>query len=81
MDFIAENSKEAAHKLSFGNVPGHVIPDLLTAVNRKGSEGGTIPDTNDLNSMRVNALRKMLHKKGLDVDGSREMMIARLEEA
>ena len=80
IDFIAENSTEAAHKLSFGNVPGHVIPDLLTAMNRKGSEGGTIPDTNDLKSMRVNALRKMLHKKGLDVDGSRETMIARLEE-
>lgn len=30
--------------------------------------------------MRVNTLRKLLHEKGLDVDGSREMMVARLEE-
>lgn len=33
----------------------------------------------DLYKMRVNALRNKLHDKGLDVDGSREMMIARLE--
>lgn len=30
--------------------------------------------------MRVNDLRILLHKRGLDVDGSREMLISRLEE-
>ena len=30
--------------------------------------------------MRVGALRKKLKDKGLDVDGSREAMIARLKE-
>ena len=83
LDFIADNGKEAAKKLSFEHVPSTVIPYLLTAMS-KGNETETGGDTasieNDLSAMRVNALRKMLHEKGLDVDGSREMMIARLEE-
>ena len=37
-------------------------------------------DTIDYNKMRVGALRKMLDDKGLDVDGSREAMIALLKE-
>ena len=80
MDFIAENRKEATKKLAFNNVPGHVIPDLLTAMNRNDDKGSTSTDANDFSMMRVSSLRKMLHEKGLDIDGSREMMIARLEE-
>ena len=53
--------------VSFDNVPGHLMKDLLTAV-----------DMDD--SMRVSTLRKKLHEKGLAVDGSREAMIALLEE-
>ena len=79
LDFIAENRTESPKRLSFNNVPGHVIPDLLTAVNR-GDSGTSANTNNDLSTMRVNDLRKMLNDKGLDVDGSREMMIARLEE-
>jgi len=30
--------------------------------------------------MRVNVLRRLLHEKGLDVDGSREAMIGALKE-
>ena len=80
MDFISENRKEATEKLTFNNVPGHVIPDLLTAVNRDDSKGSTSTDANDFSMMRVSTLRKMLHKKGLDVDGSRETMIATLKD-
>ena len=75
MDFIAENRMEAT-KLSFNNVPGHVIPDLLTAMNRDDNQGSP----NNFSMMRVSTLRKMLDEKGLDVDGSREAMIARLEQ-
>ena len=49
------------------NVPGHLMTDLLTAV-----------DMDD--NIRVSTLRKKLHEKGLAVDGSREAMIALLEE-
>ena len=57
------------------------FPDLMIAMNRKGASSNATSDTNNLKVMRVNELRKMLHEKRLDVDGSREMMIARLEEA
>ena len=46
----------------------------------RGDSGTSANTNNDLSTMRVNDLRKMLNDKGLDVDGSREMMIARLEE-
>ena len=81
MDFIYENRKEAVTKLSFNDVPGHVITDLLTAVNREEFKGSTSPYVNSFNLMRVGTLRKMLDEKGLDIDGSREMMIARLRES
>ena len=79
MDFIAENSKEAVNNLSFENVPGSAMKDLLTAVNMNVHKVST--DANDFSMMRVSTLRKMLDEKGLEVDGSREAMIARLEQS
>ena len=54
-----------------------MIPDLLTAMNRDDNQGSP----NKFSMMRVSTLRKMLDEKGLDVDGSREAMIARLEQS
>jgi hypothetical protein len=77
MNFLAENSVLAAEQISFSDVPGHLMKDLLVAFNRKGSskkeEGGTTPD--GLTSLSVSALRRRLEEKGLDIDGSREAMI------
>lgn len=60
------------------------MKDLLAAMTRGKSEEGEDKTAKsvlkDYNTMRVNTLRKLLHEKGLDVDGSREMMVARLEE-
>ena len=78
LDFIAENGSEASKKLSFEHVPGNVIPYLLAALT-KGKQKEN--DANDFSMMRISDLRKMLAEKGLDIDGSREMMIARLEES
>ena len=78
LDFIAENGSEASEKLSFEHVPGNVIPYLLAALT-KGKQKEN--DANDFSMMRISDLRKMLAEKGLDIDGSREMMIARLEES
>jgi len=36
-----------------------------------GAEGG-----DKFNSMRINELRRKIHEKGLDIDGSRETLIA-----
>ena len=79
MDFILANKGDIMGKVSFSNVPGDMMMDLLAAVARgeePEGEGGRI----DYNRMRVGALRKMLDEKGLEVDGSREAMIALLKE-
>ena len=77
MDYIVKNKGDILGKVSFDNVPGGAISDVLAAVAR-GEETGN--DSKDYNKMRVGKLRKMLDEKGLDVDGSREAMIALLKE-
>ena len=79
MDFIVENGDEVeAAKISFNDVPGGVVMDLLNAVNRgkQKDEGGN--DGSNLSRMRVDDLRKKLREKCLPVDGSREAMVALL---
>jgi len=78
MDFILANKGDIMGKVSFHNLPGGAISDVLAAVAR-GEESGE-GDSGDYNKMRVGTLRKMLDDKGLDVDGSREAMIALLKE-
>jgi hypothetical protein len=69
MDFILENKAEVLKKLTFVDAPGNLMSDLLAAVARgEGAEG-----------VRISELRQKAHEKGLEVDGSREMLIAALE--
>jgi len=77
MDYIVANRSSIIGKVSFDNVPSSMITDVLAAVSR-GQE--TEDGSTDYNTMRVGTLRKMLDEKGLDVDGSREAMIALLKE-
>ena len=78
MDYIVANKRDIIGKVSFDSVPGGMMTDLLTAMAR--GEARDDEDNSDYNNMRVGALREMLDKKGLDVDGSRETMIALLKE-
>ena len=78
MDYIVINKRDIIGKVSFDNVPGALMTDLLTAMAR--GEVGDDGDNTDYNNMRVGALREMLDVNGLDVDGSRETMIALLKE-
>ena len=80
MDFVAENGDNIVGKVSFGDVPGNLISDILTAFSQGKKSSGTIAPEGDLTFMRVGELRKRLHEKGLCVDGSRETMIALLRE-
>jgi len=83
MDFILANGDDVMDKVSFDNVPGAVVKDLLAAVARgkaKSSSRDTAAADNNYNNMKVATLRKMLDEKGLEVDGSRESMIALLKE-
>jgi speckle-type POZ protein len=85
MDYILKNKAEAIEKLSFANAPGALITDVLAAVSRGervvgGGSGGDGGDNErHFNAMRISELRKRAHEKGLNVDGSREMLIAALK--
>ena len=79
MDFVAENGEKIVGNVSFSTVPGELMSDLLTATTRgKKTTDGASGDA--LKFMRVVELRKNLHDKGLCIDGTREAMIALLEE-
>jgi len=80
MDYIVANKHSIISKVSLVNFPGHLATDLLTAVARGEEAGEEKDESAKYNTMRVGALRKKLNDKGLDVDGSREAMIARLKE-
>ena len=83
MDFIVKNNQNIIGKVSFDNVPGSTVTDILTAMSRTDTANADESDNNDTvnyNKMRVGTLRIMLDEKGLDVDGSRETMIAILEK-
>jgi hypothetical protein len=81
MDYMLENRDEVIEKLSFANAPGALITDVLAAVSRgERNVGGNDGDGGEsqYNAMRISELRKRAHEKGLNVDGSREMLIAAL---
>ena len=83
MDYIVENGNDILGKVSFDDVPSYMMTDLLTAVSRgePKKDDDNNSDSINYNKMRVGTLRKMLDEKGLDVDGSREAMIAALQES
>ncbi|EJK61716.1 hypothetical protein THAOC_17749 [Thalassiosira oceanica] len=79
MDFLSSANKiEAAEKVSFDDIPSHLMKDLMVAFARREGEGSGNGDT--LSSMRVSQLRKLAHEKGLSVDGSREMLIDAIKD-
>jgi hypothetical protein len=56
------------------------VKDLLVAFTRKNKDGSTDENDGDrFSGLRVSELRRKLHEKGLDVDGSREAMIDALK--
>ncbi|KAL7524049.1 hypothetical protein ACHAWF_004039 [Thalassiosira exigua] len=75
MDFIVENGAEVLENVSLkGARDPTLFADLLATVSR-----GKKTDAGDrFSMMRVNELRVELNKRGLDVDGTRESMIAAL---
>lgn len=62
-----ENGQDALEKVSLKDAPGGMFADGLKAVTRY------------LSTIRVSELRKKLHEKGLDIDGSKEAMIVSLK--
>jgi hypothetical protein len=84
MDYILKNKAEVLKKMvSFDDVPSTLMRDLLAAVARgEREEGGTDGNNAEVqfSTMRISELRRKAHEKGLEVDGSREMLIAALKE-
>jgi hypothetical protein len=82
IDFVVQNGNGILGRVSFNNVPGSVVTDILTAITREknNSTEGEINAHNQLSIMRVSELRAKLDEMGMDVDGSREAMIALLTE-
>mmetsp|Transcript_27292 Transcript_27292/g.46167 ORF Transcript_27292/g.46167 Transcript_27292/m.46167 type:complete len:411 (-) Transcript_27292:104-1336(-) len=81
MDFLAENTAEASETISFSDVPGHVMKDLMVAFSRREETKQGSQHDNNFTFMRVSELRKKLDEKGLNVDGSREAMIEALKSS
>lgn len=86
MDFMLENRKDVMKKASLKDAPAGLLADILAAVGRMyddsdddSDDDGDDTDRNYLD-MRVSKLRKELHERGLDVDGSRETMIGALKQ-
>ena len=75
VDFLADNHYEAAANISFADFPGHIVKDLLVAVGRNSKKDANGANGDELTTLCVSALRRKLHKMGLEVDGSREAMI------
>ena len=84
MDFIAENGTEVLQKVSFQDLPGGptMFTDILTSVARMNREAASdSEDEGELTTMKICELRQKAHDKGLEIDGSRETLIAMLEES
>jgi speckle-type POZ protein len=88
VDFLAANCDDVIDEVSFKDVPGHLMKDLLVAMARgkKKSHGGVAFDhtkggycADGLKVLSVSELRIKLDEIGLDVDGSREAMIEALK--
>jgi hypothetical protein len=82
MDFIVKNKTDVMDKISFDEmIPGNLMRDLLAAFARGEREEGRAEGDNNarFNAMRISELRQRAHEKGLEVDGSREMLIASLK--
>jgi hypothetical protein len=73
IDFIVETKVEIIKKVSFKDVPGTLVSDVLTALSR--AEG----KKDDFVTLRISDLCRKVHEMGMNVDGSREMLLAVLE--
>lgn len=79
IDFAVENGDDVLDKVSLKDLPPGMYTDLFVSMMRwkKGNGKG---GEKKLSTMRVSELREKLNEKGMDVDGSRESMIASLNK-
>jgi hypothetical protein len=83
MDFLVSKKDEVIGNkmISFDDVPSTLMRDLFVAFAREPNRAGAAASgENEFNTLRISELRRMVHERGLDVDGSREMLIAALNK-
>ena len=86
MDYFVTNAQDVMASEGFAQVKESpvVMAELMAAMasgSKKRPASSGADSERDHKRMRVATLRQKLDDKGLDVDGSREMLAARLEEA
>jgi hypothetical protein len=76
INFIMANAKEVLLSGSINNIPERktIMRDIIRSVAM------TQQRKEDLSQLSINELRAELESEGKDFDGSREMLIARLQE-
>lgn len=85
MDYFVANAEAVMKSNGFKEVQdsADILSELLDALvaGKKRYLFPVDPNNKDYQRMRVPTLRAKLDKKGLEVDGSKEMLISRLKEA
>lgn len=79
MDYNVINKVEVLKKVSFKDAPGTLISDVLAAVARRYETGVKGESEDDFSTLRISDLRRKVHEMGMDVDGSREMLLTVLK--
>jgi hypothetical protein len=84
MDFFAANATSVMSSPGWVDIAesAPIMRELMEVVfvKKKGSAPADAEEERDYKQMRISSLRRKLDEKGLDIDGSREMLINRLEE-
>jgi hypothetical protein len=84
MDFFAANPTSVMSSSGWHTVEESLplMKELMAVIvsNKKRSAPAASDEERDYKRMRVSTLRRLLGENGLDYDGSREVLISRLEE-
>lgn len=81
MEFVAKNKVEILEKQTMMDAPGGLIHDILAVILRGEMKcGADVGTGNELSTMSVSELRRTADRYGLDIDGSREMLISAIKQ-
>ena len=82
MDFIVKNKIKILEEKMLEGAPDNITYNILSSMARREIERATTSKKNSSFSfMSLSELRRQAHARGLEVDGSREMLISALKRA
>ena len=83
MDFVERNATELLEKETLKGAPDGLFHDTLAAMARRNAMKDVANKKRKrvANELSISELRRDADSKGLDVDGSREMLIAAIKAA